>query len=96
MSRQTRPVIKLDSQLNTLNDSEHDLEFRGEYSGTSMIYAGFARPGSDEGNLVWKIMKLAYDIAGNLTSVKWPINASGAVSSDFEFSWSGRAGYTYV
>ena len=97
MSRTTRPLLKMDANHRALNDSEHDETFRGAYTGTSLIYAGFARPGSAEGINVWKIFRIAYDGSGNLIAVQWPISAvTGAVSSDYEFNWTGRAGYTYA
>ena len=71
--------------------------FRGEYDGSNnLIYAGFARPGSTEGALVWEISKMAYDGSNNLISITWPLNSQGAVSIDYEFSWTDRATYTFV
>ncbi len=96
MSRKTRPLVITDANYRDINESETYLAFRGDYTGTSLTYAGFARPGSAEGSTVWQIRKLAYDVAGNLTSITWPVNTDGAASNDFEFSWTARAGYTYA
>ena len=96
MSRTTRPVLQLDSQGRALPTSGDMTEFRGDYTGTNMIYAGFAKPGADEGCNVWTICKMTYDGSSNLTSVKWPKNTSGVASNDYEFNWTGRAGYTFV
>jgi hypothetical protein len=87
----------MDANNRPIQDSQHDETFRGAYTGINLTYGGFARPGSAEGSNVWKIFLIAYDIADNLISVKWPISATtGAVSSDYEFNWTGRAGYVYV
>jgi hypothetical protein len=95
MSRKSRPIKFTDANFRDLNDSESYLAFRGDYTGANLTYAGFARPGSAEGILVWQIRRLAYDVNGNLTSVTWPLDTDGLPSSDFEFSWTARAGYTY-
>lgn len=92
----TRPIGKIDSKGQLSQDSFLDEEFRGEYSGSDLIYKGFAKPGADEGALAWQIAKLAYDGSHNVLSIKWPINTQGAVSSDYEFSWTDRATYTYI
>jgi hypothetical protein len=99
MSRTTRPVMQIDSQRSLLPSSGDWTTKRFAYvAGTSNIeYAAFAKPGSAEGSLVWQIFKLAYDIADNLISVKYPISpTTGAVSNDFEFSWTAHAGYSYI
>src|ERR1041385_5757154 len=81
-------------------DSMLDESFRGEYSGTNLIYKGFARPGAGEAALVWQIAKLEYDGSGNVLSIKWPQKliggqSIGTASNDYEFSWTDRASYTY-
>ena len=95
MSRTTRQLKQVDANFRDLNISETYQAFRGAYTGTNLIFAGFARPGSAEGELVWQIRKLTYDGSNNLTKVEWPLNSIGAVSSDYEFSWSDRASYIY-
>lgn len=98
MSRTTRPVMQLDSQARPLPTSGDWTAFRGAYvAGTQNIeYSGFAKPGTAEGELRWQICRMTYDALNNITAIQWPVNASGAVSNDFEFSWTARAGYTYV
>ena len=91
---QNRPMARLDSQGRVIPDSFGDMTFRGEYTGSNLIYKGSARPGASEDSAVWQIAKLAYDGSNNLLSIKWP-QANGAASNDYQFSWSGRAGYTY-
>jgi len=95
MSRKTRPLIYRDANNNPLTFTELNTELRVEYSGTSPLYLGFARPGAAEGDLEWSISKFAVDGSGNITSRKWPEAASGSPSSDNEFSWTSRATYTY-
>lgn len=90
-----RPVGFKDAQGNIIPESFSDEAFRGEYSGTNLIYKGFARPGAAEADLVWQIAKLAYDGSNNLTSITWPQNANAHASNDYEFSWTSRATYTY-
>jgi len=92
---QNYPYIKQDANGRDLQDSSGDMTFRGDYTSNNLIYKGFAKPGSAEGSLVWQIAKLAYDGSNNILSIKWPQDANGAASSDYAFSWTGRAGYTY-
>jgi hypothetical protein len=96
------PCLKLDPDLTPIQNSATDMEFRGDYTGTNLIYKGFARAGAGEGDLVWQIAKLAYDGSNNLLSVKWPMlppntttGISGGTSTEYEFSWTDRASYTY-
>lgn len=90
-----RPLAYLDANGRVLPDSALSLAFRGQYTGSNLIYKGFARPGSAEGSLVWQIALLAYDGSGNVLSVTWPQNANGKASNDYQFSWTSRATYTY-
>lgn len=91
-----RPLAKRDAQGNVITPSFGDMTFRGDYTGTNLIYKGFARPGSAEGSLVWQIAKLAYDGSNNLLSIKWPQNTLNKASSEYIFSWTSRASYTYA
>lgn len=93
-----RPIGKSDSKAQLSQDSFLDETFRGTYTGDNLILKGFAKPGASEGSLVWQIAQLAYDGAGNVLSIKWPLNAQGVASSDYEFSWTiaTTTGYTYV
>jgi len=95
MSRTTRQLKQVDANFRDINLSETYTAFRGQYTGTNLIYAGFARPGAAEGDLVWQIRKMTYDGSNNLTKVEWPVLTSGSASSDFEFSWTDRASYVY-
>lgn len=95
MQNFNQPNLKRDAQNNVLQGSYSDVTFRGEYTGTNLIYRGFARPGAAEGDNVWQLAKLAYDGSNNITSIKWPQASNSAASSEWNFNWTGRAGYTY-
>lgn len=56
----------------------------------NVIYYGRAVPGSATSDSVWSVMKLAYDVSGNLLSVQW---AGGTKAP--AFSWDGRTGHVY-
>lgn len=90
-----RPMARKDAQGNVIPGSFDDQAFRGEYSGTNLIYKGFARPGSAEASLVWQIAKMAYDGSNNLTSITWPQDINAHANNDYQFSWTDRATYTY-
>jgi hypothetical protein len=97
MSRSTNPLLKIDANYNQLQNSYGELSFRGDYTGTNLIYKGYARPGTnDTGALSWQIAKLAYDGSNNLLSIKWPLLGNGLGDSGFNYDWSQRATYTYV
>ena len=89
-------ILKRDAQGNVLQESYvGDMSFRGQYTGTNLIYKGYARPGAAEGDLVWQIAFITYDGSNNVTSVTWPQGTNNAASSEFDFSWTDRASYTY-
>lgn len=90
-----RPFNRLDAGERPIYDSVDDLAFRGEYTGTDLIYKGFARTGAATSAAVWQIAKLTYDVSHNILSITWPENDQGNASNDYEFAWDSRAGYTY-
>ncbi len=96
-TKPARPFGQLDGQ-NLLNPNSYNArEMLGdENGGTNLVYVGFSRPGTAQGALAWQIMKLTTSINGNVTAIQWPTNSFGAVSNDYEFSWTLRASYTYV
>lgn len=91
----TRPQGRLDAQGRVIPDSFSDESFRGDYTGTNLIYKGFSRPGILESNAAWQIAKLAYDGNNNLISITWPQDSNGKASNDYEFVWTNRTSYTY-
>lgn len=92
---QYRPIGRLDAQHRVIPSSFSDLAFQGAYTGTNLIYGGFARPGSSTADEVWKIFFCTYDGDSNLLSIEWPENATGNPSNDYAFAWDDRATYTY-
>jgi hypothetical protein len=96
MATTNQTILKRDAQGNVIQDSYvGDMTFRGEYTGTNLIYKGYARPGASEGASVWQIARITYDGSNNATSVLWPQGPNLAASSEFNFSWTSRATYTY-
>jgi YD repeat-containing protein len=92
---QHRPIALLDAQGRLNINFYSQLAFRGDdNSGTTLIYKGWARPGSATSAAVWQIQKLAYDASGNVTSITWP-QVNSIASNDFQFIWDNRASYTY-
>ena len=91
-----RPLGYVDTNNNVIPDSFSDESFRGEYSGTNLVYKGFARPGSPTSLNVWQIAQLNYDGSGNVLNILWPLNSTGAPSNDYEFIWDNRHSLTYV
>lgn len=94
MSRATRPLMELDAQGRVLPDSNTYLTHRMQYSGSNITYHGVARPGTAETDASWQIVQLNYS-GNNLVSVLYPQNTLSKASSEFEFQWSARVGYTY-
>jgi hypothetical protein len=87
------PNLARDNFYNIVQQSYDEKSFRGDYSGSNLIYAGFAIQGSSESDRVWQIKKLTYSGA-NLVSVTWP-EYNGKASTDYNFAWADRASYTY-
>ncbi len=97
MTTYNQTILKKDAQGNLIQDSYvGDMTFRGEYTGTNLIYKAYSRPGAVEGSSVWQIAKIAYDGSNNITSIKWPEASNGFPSSEFIFSWTDRATFTYA
>ncbi len=92
---QNRPLARKDAQGNIIPGSFQDLAFVGEYSGTDLIYKGFARVGASQTTAVWQIAKMTYDGSHNLLTITWPQDANGHANSDYQFQWSLRATYVY-
>jgi hypothetical protein len=91
-----RPVARKDSQGNIIPTSFSDLTIRNDYAaGSVIVYHGEAKPGASEDDPVWKIYKNTYDISNHLLTTTWPEDAHSHANSDYQFSWTGRAGYTF-
>jgi hypothetical protein len=90
-----RPLARKDAMGNIIPESFSDEAFQGQYSGTNLIYKGFARTGALTSAAVWQIAFLTYDGSNNLISITWPQDANGNASNDYEFIWDNRATLTY-
>jgi len=76
--------------------SNGELEIRAENDGLgNPLYIGKAVAGNDEGDLKWQISKQTFDGSDGLLTKKWPQNTLGKASTEYEFSWTLRATYTY-
>jgi len=76
--------------------SDGEVTIRGQNDANgNVLYLGLAKVGSAEGDEVWQISFHAWDAVNALTSRIWPENSEGNASSEYEFSWTARAGYTY-
>lgn len=90
-----QPILKLDANHNVIQDSFADRAFQGQYTGTNLIYRGYARPGTATSVANWQIAKLTYDGSNNVTKIEWPQDGTGVGTSEYVFVWDSRAGYTY-
>ena len=78
-----------------VSNAEREVRCQNDANGNP-VYVGFAKEGSAEGDLVWQIMKITWDATFSVTDVEWPQNTAGSASTNYEFSWTSRALYTYV
>ncbi len=92
---QNRPMGRLDAQGRVIPSSFDNMAFQGTYTGTNLIYRGFARPGAATSAAVWQLAKMTYDMSNNLLTIQWPQDANGNASNDYEFIWDNHASYTY-
>lgn len=75
-------------------NSEVEIRCENDSDGNP-IYIAFAKAGSAEGDNVWQIRECTWDANGSLTHQKWPQDASGIPTTNYAYSYTGRAGYTY-
>lgn len=96
MTTYNQTILKRDAQNNVIQNSYYeDMQYRAEYIGGNLVYRGYARPNADEGDLVWQLALLAYDGSNHLISIDFPQASNGSPTSEFNFSWTSRASYTY-
>jgi len=73
-----------------------EVALRVEYDANeNAIYIGKAKVGTLDAEDKWQISLQTYDANNNVTHRTWPQNDEGNASSEFEFVWNDRAGYTY-
>ena len=86
--------LKRDAFGNAIQESYvADMKFRGEYTGSNLIYKGYATPGTATSAGDWQIAKITYS-GSNITQIDWP-EENSIPSSEFKFIWDNRATYTY-
>ena len=70
-------------------------EYRATFTATNNVeYEGWAYPtgrATDEGALVWQIVKHSYDTSGNLTKSSW-----ADYTDAFIKSWTLKGNYNYA
>jgi len=88
------PILKKDSNRNVVQNSTDLRTYRAAYDGSNnKIYEAWAVPGTDEGVRSWSLRKLTYSTT-YLTKIEYP-QISSKASSDYSFSWTDRATYTF-
>lgn len=76
------------------SDGEVSLRAQNDGNGNA-IYIGRAKVGTLESEAKWQVSYQEYDGNNAVTLRTWPQNALGNASSNYEFVWTDRAGYTY-
>lgn len=74
--------------------SEMEIRCQNDANGNP-IYIGRAKAGTSESDDKWNISYHTWDGNNSLTGKYWPQNSEGNASTDYEFVWDSRAGYTY-
>jgi hypothetical protein len=77
-----------------VSDGEVALRAQNDGSGNA-IYIGKAKVGTLTSESGWQISFQAYDGNNAITSKTWPENDENNASSEYEFIYDNRAGYTY-
>ena len=76
----SRPATRPDTDYNANPEFFSDEAFQGEYTGTNLIYKGFARPGGSTALPVWQIAFLTYDGSNNVLMIQWPLKILSVVA----------------
>jgi hypothetical protein len=77
-----------------VSDGEVGIQAQNDGSGNA-IYIGKAKVGTATSESGWQISFQVYDGNSAITSKTWPQNSEGNASSEYEFVWDDRAGFTY-
>jgi len=97
MSGQNRPFSYGDRDRRTYITYKSEMEIRCENDvNGNPLYIGRAKAGVGESETKWQISFHTWGANQSLTSKTWPQNSDGNASTDYEFSWTDRAGYVYV
>lgn len=90
------PIGLLDNNYHVNQASFGYTAYRADYTTPTAVYKAIARPGTPDGATQWQIGLYTYDGSNNLLSITWPLNSFNTPSTDFVFSWTSRASYTYA
>ncbi len=82
------------------NDTESILmAYTASSTSPLLEYVGYAVPGADTSDSIWRIKKMAYDANGNATSIKWAFDLTAGADQGGPFKkvlvWDDRASYSY-
>ena len=77
-----------------VSDGEVAIQAQNDGSGNA-IYIGKAKVGTLTSEPKWQVSLQAYDGNNAITSRTWPQNDEGHASSEYEFVYDDRAGFTY-
>ena len=77
-----------------VGDGEVAIQAQNDGSG-NIIYLGRAKVGAALSDPVWQISYHTWDVRNALLTRTWPENDLGNNSSEYEFVWDDRAGYTF-
>ncbi len=94
--RENRPMKfgERDRRVFIVNDGELSIRAQNDANGNA-LFIGKAIVGTAEGDSKWQISFQAYDGSDALTSKTWAQNSEGNASTEYEFSWTDRATFTY-
>ena len=96
MSDQNRPFCYGPNDRRTFITYKSEMEIRCENDASgNPLYIGRAKAGVEESEEKWNISLHTYDANNSLLTKKWPQNSEGNASTDYEFSWTDRATYTF-
>ncbi len=77
-----------------VHDCEVAIRAQNDANG-NVLYLGRAKVGTLTSEDKWQISFHAYDSNNSLTSQTWPQNDQGNASSEYEFVYDDRTGFTY-
>lgn len=76
--------------------SDGEVAIRAQNDGNgNALYIGKAKVGTLTSEAKWQVSFQAYDGNNAITSRTWPQNDEGNASSEYEFVYDDRAGFTY-
>lgn len=84
----------LDRREYIVSNGEVAIQIENDASGNA-IYIGRAKAGTLTTEDKWQISYQTYDANDALLTKEWPENSEGNASTEYEFIWDDRAGYTF-